>query len=59
MGSGIDGGRIDAALRRLVFAMGWGIAEVAGDTAAESAAVSVAEFADDSDSGAGPTRALE
>jgi hypothetical protein len=59
MGSGIDGGRIDAALRRLVFAMGWGIAEVAGETVAESAAESFAEFVAASDSGAGPTRALE
>jgi len=44
MGSGMEGGRIDARLCLLVFAIGWGIAEVAGDTAAES----VGEFAADS-----------
>jgi uncharacterized membrane protein YraQ (UPF0718 family) len=55
MGSGMEGGCSEAALWRLVFAMGWGIAVSAGVMAAEFIAESCAE----SGAGAATLRALE
>jgi hypothetical protein len=44
MGSGIEGGRMEATLCFLDLAMGWGIAVDAGETAAESVAELAAGF---------------
>jgi hypothetical protein len=68
MGSGIEGGRMEATLCFLDLAMGWGIAVVAGDTLAVSVAESAAgvevEFsidagAEDGAAAAVAARALE